>query len=103
MVCEQTSWIHGSNLIVLTCIENCDLFGQSSVLSSSDALPSMSAIHPAVYLLKHLLFNPSSDVHVLVSHLLKYTQRLSYVTVRELKPLMILASQKVQCILLHLS
>ena len=65
------------------------------MLSSSDEVPQISAILPAVYLLKHLLLKPPSDMHVVVSRLLEYTQRLSCVTIRELKPLLDLASQKV--------
>ena len=89
--------------VALICIENCDVYDTSSILSSSDEVQCMSAILPAVYLLKHLLFKPPSDMHVLASRLLEYTQRLSCVTVRELKPLLDLASQKVKItISLHL-
>ena len=54
-------------------------------------------------MLKLLLFKPICDVDVVASHLLTYAQRLSWVAVRELKPLVDLASQKVKVLtLLHL-
>lgn len=99
MVCKVVVWIiYGSNLLYLAlpCIENYDVYGLPSILSSSDEVLSMSAIYPAVYSLKHLLFNPPSDAHVFASHLLKYIQRLSFVTIRDLKPLVDFASHKVK-------
>lgn len=67
-------------------------------MNSSAFLLSFSAIHPAVYLLKHLLIDAVSDTHtakLLALHLLKYIQRLSYVSVRALEPLLTLSSGKV--------
>lgn len=93
-------WIYNKQLFALTCVENCEVYDLPSILSSSDEIRSMSAVLPAVFLLKHLILKPSLDVHVLASHLLKYTQRLSCVNIRELKPLIDLASQKVKKILL---
>ena len=82
-------------ICTLSCTENCGVCGLHSIVSSSKEVRSMSAIFPAVFLLKYLLFKSVSDVHPLASHLLKYTQRLSCVTIRELKPLIDVASQTV--------
>ena len=70
----------------------------SSSLSSPDALISISAILPAIYSLKLLLVDETSDVcstNVLLSNLLEYIQRLSYVSVRALEPLLTLSAGKV--------
>ena len=88
-------WIY-NNIICLNFVESCEVYDTSSILSSSDEIRSMSAVFPAVFLLKHLLLKPLLDVHVLASHLLKYTQRLPCINIRELKPLIDLASQKVK-------
>lgn len=82
-------------ICTLSCTENCGVCGLQSIVSSSEEVRSMSAIFPAVFLLKYLLFKSVSDVHLLASHLLKYTQQLSCVTIRELKPLIDVASQTV--------
>lgn len=71
----------------------------ASFVSSPNPLISMSAIYPAVFSLKHLLSEVTSDIcseHVVVLNLLEYIRRLSYISVRAFEPLLMLSTDKVR-------